>query len=174
MGKFNGVSLIPPPTWLAPDVVFTTDSTLTGCGGLTDDEFFHVSFPTDILLMDLDINALEILGAVIAVRLWGIRYAGQKILIYCDNLQAVQAINSGKTRNPFTALCVLHLWPETALHDFHLKAVHLPGVDNRLADSLSRWDLSPTFGTRFMADIQGQGLTERRIDPQLFYLYTDL
>ena len=33
MPKFNGVSLIPPDTWTAPDEVFTTDSTLSGCGG---------------------------------------------------------------------------------------------------------------------------------------------
>ena len=68
-----------------PRVVFTTDSTLTGCGGLTDSEFFHVAFPPSILSRNFDINAFEILGIVIAERLWGA--AGKNILVYCDNSQ---------------------------------------------------------------------------------------
>ena len=142
MDVYNGTSFIPSPVWLAPDVVFTTDSTLQGCGGLTDREYFHSPFPAHIINLGLDINVLEILGVVISVRLWGSSYAGQKILVYCDNQQAVLAMNTGKTKHPFMAKCVRQLWWETAIYDFQLKAVHLPGVENRLADSLSRWDLS--------------------------------
>lgn len=37
---YNGVSVIPSSLWSAPDGVFT-DACLTGCGGLTDQYFFH-------------------------------------------------------------------------------------------------------------------------------------
>ena len=143
MPIYNGVSLIPPAKWTAPDVVFTTDSTLSGCGGLTDVEFFHTPFPTHILDRQLDINALEILGVVIAVRLWGGAFAGQRILVYCDNMQAVRAINSGKTKNAFTASCARQLWLETATYSFQLRAVHLQGVENRLADKFIPLGLVP-------------------------------
>ena len=68
MDAYNGTSFIPSPTWTAPDIVFTTDSTLFGCGGLTDQEFFHVLFPEHILKRRLDINVLEILGVIVSVR----------------------------------------------------------------------------------------------------------
>ena len=43
--EFNGVSLIPPSVWSEPDVSFSTDSSLQGCGGFCADEFFHLEFP---------------------------------------------------------------------------------------------------------------------------------
>ena len=47
---YNGVSLIPTQLWSAPDGVFSTDSCLTGCGGMSSDQYFHVIFPQDVLL----------------------------------------------------------------------------------------------------------------------------
>ena len=170
MEKYNGVSIIPPIEWMAPDVIFTTDSTLTGCGGLTDSEYFHSTFPVDIMNQSYSINALEILAVTIAVRLWGSQFEGQKILIYCDNMQAVTAINTGKTRDSCIGSCVRQLWLETALHGFQLKAVHLPGVENRLADSLSRWHLSPYYSLSFLQATEGLSLTERVVTESLFYL----
>ena len=173
MDKFNGVSFIPAPDWYAPDLIFATDSTLTGCGGLTDSEFFHSPFPPSIQQLCLDINALEILGVLVAVRLWGPCYAGRKILLYCDNLQAVQAINSGRTRNEFIGRCVRQLWLETASYHFHIRAVHLPGVENRLADSLSRWDLSSRYRNLFYEQIQGRTMSECTVSDDLFILFDD-
>ena len=174
MVQYNGVSIIHESWWNAPDVVFTTDSTLVGCGGLTDVEYFHTKFPIHILALGLDINALEILGALVSVRLWGSSYAGQNILIYCDNLQAVTAINSGKTRHEYVGLVVRNLWLEAASFGFHLRAVHLPGVDNRLADSLSRWDISHVYSRRFLDAIKGQDMRECFISDEMFMLCADL
>ena len=173
MDTFNGVSFIPDSKWYAPDLIFATDSTLTGCGGLTDTKFFHARFPDHILQLVLDINALEILGVLVAVRLWGAEYAGRRILVYCDNMQAVHAINSGKTRSEFMGKCVRQLWLEIARFHFHLRAVHLPGVENRLADSLSRWDLSPIYQESFWDQTRGRVFTECLISDDLFLLFDE-
>ena len=101
-------------------------------------QYFHTPFPPFILEGGYSINALEIFAVTVSVRLWGRQYAGKKILIYCDNEQAVSAINSGKTRETLVGTCVRQLWLEVSTFGFQLKAVHLPGVENRLADSLSR------------------------------------
>ena len=174
MEQFNGVSIIPPIAWTAPDVVFTTDSTLLGCGGLTDVEYFHATFPPAIVEKGYSINALEILAVTVAVRLWGHAYAGQKILIYCDNVQAVSAINTGRTREELVGSCARQLWLEVAQYGFQLKAVHLPGVENRLADSLSRWHLSSSYESLFVEETRGLGLVERLIAPDMFSLDPDL
>ena len=170
MTQYNGVSFIPPVEWTAPDVVFTTDSTLTGCGGLTDNEYFHTPFPPFILEGGYSINALEILAVTVSVGLWGRHYAGQKILIYCDNKQAVLAINSGKTREALVGTCVRQLWLEVSTFGFQLKAVHLPGVENRLADSLSRWHLSAYYCNQFMEATKGLPLKLIDVPSDLFRL----
>ena len=82
MEEFNGVSYIPPLVWHEPDVVFSTDSCMTGCGGICGQEYFHVSYPNDIIQRELPIHALEMLAVLVAVRCWG-KYCG-KIQIYCD------------------------------------------------------------------------------------------
>ena len=53
--KFNGVSFIPPLVWAEPDVIFSTDSCLTGCGGICGLEYFHVAYPHDIKVRQLPI-----------------------------------------------------------------------------------------------------------------------
>ena len=138
MVKFNGVSMIPSQLWTCPDVVFTTDSSLTGCGGLTDDQYFHRRFPEFVLKQQLPIHVLEILAVTVAVRIWGRLYAGQRIQLYCDNSSSVLAINTGRTRDRFVGDCVRQLWLEVAKYDFQIKAVHLPGVQScRLFISLA-------------------------------------
>ena len=170
MAVYNGVSIIPPIRWTAPDVVFTTDSTLSGCGGLTDIAYFHRRYPDYILDAGYSINALEILAVTVSVRLWGHMYGGQKILIYCDNEVAVQAINTGKTRDSFVGSCARQLWLEIANFGFELKAVHLPGVENRLADSLSRWHMSPYYSNLFLQAVEGISIFEKHVDDSLFLL----
>ena len=170
MRDYNGVSLIPPVAWIAPDVVFTTDSTLTGCGGLSDTEYFHAVYPSSITDAGHSINGLEILAVTIAVRLWGRNYSGQKLLIYCDNVHAVIAINTGKTKEPLVGSCARQLWLEVARFGFQLKAVHLPGVENRLADSLSRWHMGPQYASLFREATIGLNLKESKLDPSLFVL----
>ena len=80
----------------------------------------------------------------------------------------VQAINTGKTRDSFVGSCARQLWLEIANFGFELKAVHLPGVENRLADSLSRWHMSPYYSNLFLQAVEG--LSIFHVDDSLFLL----
>ena len=146
---FNGVSYIPPLVWEEPDITFSTDSCLTGCGGICDREYFHASFPKFIQDQGLPIHKLEMLAVLVGVRLWGKNCEGQKIRIYCDNDAVVQVLNSSKTRDSFMATCLRELWFEVSKYRFQLRAIHLPGEDNRIADWLSRWDLGQCYQNSF-------------------------
>ena len=42
--EYNGVSMINIAKWTSPDAVFSTDVCLGGCGGVCDDQYFHVFF----------------------------------------------------------------------------------------------------------------------------------
>ena len=172
--QFNGVSFIPPLFWQEPDVIFSTDSTLDGCGGISDKQYFHSSFPAFLKEQDLPIHKLELLTVIVAVRLWGPRCRGMKVVIYCDNEPAVSVINTGKSRDPFMATCIRELWLVVASNLFELRAIHLPGVDNRVADALSRWDESVFYRDSFFSFTSDSVYDEVYVVDDLFRFSDDL
>ena len=147
--EFNGTSFIPPLYWSEPDITFSTDSCLVGCGGLCGLEYFHYSYPKIITDQELPIHDLEMLAVLLAVRIWGHNFAGMKVQIYCDNDAVVQVINSSKTRDAFLGSCLRELWLEVSKYGFELQAIHLPGEENRVADWLSRWDCDHEYQRLF-------------------------
>ena len=132
------------------------------------DEYFHTGFP--VLNQDLPIHCKEMLAVLIAVRIWGSRFQGMKVQIYCDNEPAVKVINSGRTKDKFMASCIRELWLEVSKHNFQLRAVHLPGEENRVPDWLSRWDCGQKYRDLFNNFIGGEREKYRDISihPDLF------
>ena len=176
MPQFNGVSYIPPEIWSEPDVSFSTDSSLKGCGGICEYEYFHATYPNGLLSQNLPIHCLEMLAVLVAVRFWGIRYRGGKIQIFCDNEAVVKVINTNRTRDEFLATCLRNLWLEVSVYGFELRAIHLPGVENRVADWLSRWDVGQEYQNQFQNFISGETdlYTELRLDGNMFNLSNDI
>ena len=67
------------------------------------------------------------------------------MIIRCDNQAAVAMINKGTTANPTVMLWLRHLFWLSAIHNFRISAVYIPGVDNVRADSISRMHLAPSL-----------------------------
>ena len=88
--------------------------------------------------VDLKIVHLEMLNIVIALRTWGSLWCHSAISIHCDNLGVVFVVKTGKTRDPFLALCIRNIWLLQAHYDIDLQIFHIPGCYNIIADSLSR------------------------------------
>ena len=122
--EYNGVSLIPDREWSEPDVVLATDACLAGCGACVERSISkQVSHHK-------------------ALKTWGHQLGRAKLRVYCDNEATVLVINSGKSRDRFMQQCLRELCYVTAKAQCVLRAVHLPGVQNRLPDLLSRWQIS--------------------------------
>ena len=168
MHKFNGTSFIPEIIWAEPDVTFATDSCLSGCGGICGYEYFHSSFPDDIRTQQLPIHQLEMLAVLVGVRIWGSYCQGLRVQIYCDNESVVRVINSSRTKDPFMATCLRELWLEVAEFGFQLRAVHLPGEENRVPDWLSRWELGQNYRDLFNSFISEGGYQEISVSDDLF------
>ena len=176
MEKFNGVSFIPPLVWAELDVILSTDSCLVGCGGICGTEYFHVSFPAAISDLQLPIHSLEMLAVLLGVRVWGHRLQGMRLQIYCDNKPAVCVINSSRTKDAFLATCIRELWLEVSKYGFELRALHLPGEENRVADWLSRWECDIKYQRmfeQFTSDDSDQ-YDEVHISDDLFKFSKDL
>ena len=151
-----------------PDTVFATDACLTGCGGVCGDQYFQSEFPAAISQSAFHISAIEMLMVILAVKVWGRRLERAKIRVFCDNEATVQVINSGKTRDVFMQCCLREICYLTAEAQCVVRAVHLPGVQNRLPDLLSWWSLSPKAQDEFWELTSHCDMTKIHLHEHLF------
>ena len=66
------------------------------------------------------------------------------------------------------ATCLRELWLVVSEHEFELRAVHLPGEENRVADWLSRWHLDDKYRNAFESFSSGSNYQEVYIDYEMF------
>ena len=137
--EYNGVSCIPNNIWSKPDEIFSTDSCLASCGACSSTHFFHVELPHFIIDEGRYINQFELYAILIATREWAPSFANRNILIYYDNQTSVQVLRTGKVDCTFMQKCLREIRFHSAKFNFRLRPVHLPGDQNRISDSLSRW-----------------------------------
>ena len=166
---YNGVSMINTAPWSAPGEEFSTDACLVGCGGVCSGQFFHATFPPFVTIQDLDINSLELMTIVIALKLWSHRWYGRRLTVRCDNEVAVTVLNSGRCRNAFLNCCLREICYLSATHEFEVRAVHIPGLFNVDADFLSRWDSqSSTARDEFLARAERDNRVAVPVPEELF------
>ena len=91
----------------------------------------------------------EMFAVVVVALGWGHMWVGKKLLVHCDNHAVVDIWQSGKSRNPQLMALVRRLFFIAAVNNFHIVIQHISGIDNSIADSLSRlhmdrfWRLAP-------------------------------
>ena len=79
----------------------------------------------------------ELVPVVLSCAVWGSLLARQNVLLYCDNLSLVSAINKGSTKASIVMHLLHCLWFFCAYFDITLTASHIPGIVNILADQLT-------------------------------------
>ena len=170
MNKFDGRTMITDLKFKAPDLIFESDACLTGCGGWCHNgEYFHTTFPEFIRNnKEVSINELETLSLIICIKLWHPVLANSNLLIYCDNLDTVSIVNTGRAKNAFAQACLREICFLTANINCVVKVVHKPGVLNRRGDWLSRWDSDPLAKGKFLADTENIRTRERFVYKGLF------
>lgn len=128
-----GVPFPHPP----PNVVITTDASKFGWGAHLLD--IQVSGVWSRSQRRCHINLLELWAVFLALRRFRRQVIGQSVLVRSDNISVVTYLNrQGGTHSPSLCKQVVFLlaWCET--RSIFLKGVHVPGVENVLADALSR------------------------------------
>ena len=93
---------------------------------------------------------MELFPIYLACVLWGPTSSGKRILMWCDNHSVVAIINSKHSISPQILDLVCSITLLTLINNFTVSTTHIPGLDNAIADSLSRfqvdrfWALAPT------------------------------
>jgi hypothetical protein len=167
MTTFNSTRRIPPTIWGPHDAHLATDACLSGLGGTSRTHFFHLQVPHK--LRGLSINVLEAYTVMVALKLWASQFKGLRISIRCDNATTVFAINNLRTRCPTLQQIVREIMFTCATGQFEVRAVHIPGLQNRIPDWLSRWHLDAQYQRKFLAFNSQAGLQLSQVHPDLFH-----
>ena len=165
IAQFNGVSMIPPPVWIGPNILFSTDASLTGMGGWSDGQFFSTPIPVYFTHhLKLHINQLEAIAVMIGFKLWAYKACTKRFLIQCDNMATVTILNTGRTQDQLMQKILREICYICALNDCQFRAVHIPTNQNRISDSLSRFYVNKYFKVKFYKLTRGWTKHQIKID----------
>ena len=134
---WNGVAMLSLLRKDNPDSLLTSDASGNwGCGAFSDDRWFQLQWAGETV--SLHITVKELIPIVIATAVWGGEWQGKTVRVLCDNEAVVNIINSGSSKCPEAMHLMRCLAFISARFQVHLFASHIKGVDNPIADALSR------------------------------------
>lgn len=148
LNQYNGVSIIPQPTWTDSRILrLFTDSSNLGYAAVLQSQWFQGKWPQDWTVTHggKNIALLELVPIVLAIQHWAKSLSGQRILLMCDNEALVYIINKQSSKLSEIMNLVRQLVVACMLHNIIIRAKHIPGVDNIIADRLSRFQNSAAF-----------------------------
>ena len=81
----------------------------------------------------------EFFPVVIAAHVWGHMWCKRHVLFHSDNEAVVHILNTRTSKVPSLMQLLRSLLLSAARHSFSFSARHVPGVNNQIADALSRF-----------------------------------
>ena len=89
-----------------------------------DNHVYQVSHPDFIMAQGLNISELEILNAMIAIKLWPPLLRGHVVRLLCNNSAAVLILQMGRN-NAFMLSRACELWSYMATYNFEIRVEHI-------------------------------------------------
>lgn len=139
---WNGLSMLRNVQLPYAFTIYTDASGSWGCGAFMVGQWLQWKWSSKWAFQG--IMAKELVPIVLSCIVWGPQLSKQSVLILCDNLSLVNAVNKGTSKDPLVMHLLRCLWFFTAYFDVALTANHIPGASNTTADQLSRNSM-PSF-----------------------------
>ena len=135
---WNGRSLMEVHTSVFKEdiTIFTDASGNWGCGAAWKNEW--IQYPWDHIWVDQNIATKELLPILFAVAVWGSQWRSKHLLVRCDNMAVVQILNAQNCKDQSLLYLMRCLHFFLALYDIRLRARHVEGTKNLIADAISR------------------------------------
>ena len=124
--------------------LYTDASGSIGFGAYFKGHWTNGSWPAGVQSAPLHITFKELFPIVIAIFLWGNNFKNCKVLFHCDNIAVVSIINKQTSKDQASMHLVRSLVDVCLRKNIVFKARHIPGLNNDIADSLSRYQF-PRF-----------------------------
>jgi len=135
---WNGVEVVYTGKPLSVCSFQTDASSSWGAGAFYEGDWISQDWASTVEGLPKEINELEVFPILLSVRKWSSKWRGRVILVLSDNTTTVSDINKGSSKSPCVMVWLREIVLTSATAGFELRAVHLAGVHNRLADALSR------------------------------------
>lgn len=143
--EFNGISVFHDRFWVSnEDLQLFTDSaggSNLGFGAYFAGKWSYGAWPDSWVEQGIteDITVLELFPLLVSLHIWGDELQNKKILFRVDNLAVVHIVNSMTSKSD-RVMSILRAFTLQCLHlNIAVKAQHLSGSLNQVADSLSRF-----------------------------------
>ncbi|XP_033480312.2 uncharacterized protein LOC117255466 [Epinephelus lanceolatus] len=146
LSSWNGISFFYDDFITHPEDIqpYTDAAPSIGFGGYYGGRWFAAAWPSEFESLDTESRSpssalYELYSVIIATLIWGQEWSKKCISIHSDNTTVVDIINKGRSRSPALMPFTHRLTLISAQHQFILRASHIPGHHNAIADSLSRF-----------------------------------
>ena len=137
VSQWNGRSFFHDIKWSkSPDLELFTDASGIGFGGFFCGHWFLGGWPEG--LAQEPIMVRELYPIALSCVLWGKEWSNKKLLFHCDNQSVVSAWKKGTCRNKCAMALIRGMLAVAAKCNFVLYVQHIAGVNNEIADALSR------------------------------------
>ena len=135
---YNGRSFFLREVWESNTALhlFTDAAKKLGFGALFKSHWFFGAWPP--LWTQYNIVILELFPIVLALETWGGQLANKRLMVHTDNEALVAILNKQSSSDKLTMVLVRRLVLALFKCNIHMRAVHIAGIKNDLADSLSR------------------------------------
>ncbi len=138
------------------------------CGGHLGKLWCGVEFSNSIKEQEYTIADLEMLNALVALRLFANELEGCIVNLRCDNAPTVAILQSGCGRCGTLLRCARAIWKVTACHSIEIHVSHIPGKLNVLADLLSRAHKNTTASNDIRARLAREGAQLLNVSEDMF------
>ncbi|XP_021342872.1 uncharacterized protein LOC110443160 isoform X1 [Mizuhopecten yessoensis] len=136
---FNGKSVFLNDIWLNSEhlKMYTDASGSLGYAGVFGSQWFSKPWTSSMATFQITIK--ELFPIVLALELWGEQLQNKKVVFMSDNMAVVEVINKQSCREPTLMKLVRRLVVTALRYNIYFKSAHVPGKQNVIADSLSRF-----------------------------------
>ena len=139
LSNFNGISLYREQLFLSPEVihVYTDASKNIGCGGVFGPRWFAVVWPSEWWLAQ-NITFLELVPILVALTVWGPLLRNKYVYFHTDNEALSFCLNKLTSKEPLVMESIRSIVRLTLSFNIMIRAKHIAGFLNSMADALSR------------------------------------
>ena len=133
LSVYNGVSFFQYPYTKTVHL----DACTTGLGAIYENQVYALQLPNS--WSQHNIAQLEMINLLVALKVWHNQWAGQRVVINCDNQAVVAVLTNGRSRDEVLAKYARNIFMWLSTCNIDMKVIHIAGKKNSIADLLSRW-----------------------------------
>ena len=149
LNNYNGVTLYKHELFIDSDTshLYADACKTCGFGAYFQTHWFSLSYPSD-WYREQNITLLELLPIVLGIEAWKDALVNKTLIIHTDNQPIFEVINRQTSKEQLVMLLIRKLVLICVYNNIYIKAQHISGIDNYLADDLSRFQVN-SFKKKF-------------------------